>query len=181
VGDLPAGYPAELTEQAWLEDGTAVLFRAVRPGDAERFERLFDRLSPETVYRRFFAPVARLQTRMLERLVNVDYHDRLALVAEIGGEVAGVARYDRLGGGEEAEAAVIVEDAWQGRGIGTRLLWRLSAAARERGVRVFVGSVLADNRPMMGLLRELAEDVTVRLEGGLFEFRARLDPPPRAG
>lgn len=177
-GGIPQGYPAELAERAWLEDGTPVEFRPVLPEDTDLFQRLFRRLSPESLYQRFFTPVTRLQPRLLHRLVNVDYHDRLALLALVGDEVVGVARYDRLPGSRDAEAAVIVEDAWQHRGLGTRLLWRLSAAARERGIDAFVGHVLGENRRMMGLLTAMSEDVETVLDGGLYQFRMQLQPPP---
>jgi predicted N-acetyltransferase YhbS len=179
--DTPDGYPLDLAERAWLDDGTTLEFRPVRPDDAERFQRLFARLSPESLYQRFFTPVTRLQPSMLHRLLHVDYHDLLALLAVVEDEVVGVARYDRLPGSREAEAALIIEDAWQGRGLGTRLLWRLSAAARERGIEAFVGSVLGENRRMMGLLRTLSDDVEAHLEGGVYQFRLQLAPPPAAG
>lgn len=186
----PPGYPAELTEQAYLDDGTPVTFRAVRPDDAQRFERLFYRLSPQSLYLRFFAPVARPSQALIERLTNVDYRDRLALVAVIDDEVVGVARYDRLApqlpaglaiDPGEAEAAVIVEDAWQRHGIATRLLWRLSSAAADRGVTAFSGTILADNRRMVGLLPSLGEDVQMELSGSEYNVRLRLpgvSPPP---
>ena len=195
VSDLPLpvhppGYPHELTEQAFLDDGTPVLFRAIRPDDDERLRRLFYRLSPESVYLRFFAPMNRPNARMVHRLSNVDYVDRLAMVAVVDDEVAGVARYDRLSATApaalkvdpgDAEAAVIVEDAWQGRGIATRLMWRLTAAAVPRGVTTFTASVLAQNRPMLGLLRVLGSELDMVLEGGEYLVRLRLatinEPP----
>lgn len=179
----PPGYPAELTEQAYLDDATPVVFRAIAPADAPALERLFYRLSPTSVYLRFFAPLARPTQAMLMRLSNVDYTDRLALVAVIDGEIVGVARYDRLAAiapaglnvdPAEAEAAVLVEDRWQGKGIATRLLWRLSAAAAARGVTTFTGSILAENRAMVGLLHVMGEAVEMRLAGTEYEVRLRL-------
>jgi len=73
---------------------------------------------------------------------------------------------------------VIVEDAWQGRGLGTRLLWRLSAAARTRGVGAFVAGVLAENRPMLGLLRVLGQAVEIGLDGGEYQIRVVLERVP---
>lgn len=175
---LPTGYPVELWETAFLSDGTAVAVRPIMPADAQRLERLFYRLSPLSLYRRFFTPITRPDVLRIEHLVTVDYRDRLALVAVIDDEVVGVARYDRLpagpAGDADAEAALIVEDAWQGRGIGTRLLWRLSAAARARGVTGFVAGILAENRPMMGLLEVMADEVETALEGTEYQIRVRL-------
>ena len=179
----PPGYPHELTEVALLDDGTPVEFRAILPSDDVRLERLFHRLSPQSLYLRFFAPVPRPQPAMIRRLVEVDYRDRLALVAVVDDEIIGVARFDRLAplapaalkvDPGEAEAAVIVEDAWQGRGIATRLLWRLSAAAVARGVDTFTASVLAQNSKMLGLLRIIGDDVEFEPSGGEYQVRMRL-------
>ena len=189
AGDAPPpGYPHELTESALLDDGTPVVFRAIRPDDDERLARLFFRLSPESVYLRFFAPVPRPSAAMIRRLVTVDYVDRLAIVALADDEIVGVARYERLAAVApsalradpgEAEAAVVVEDAWQGRGIATRLLWRLSAAAVDRGIHTFTGTVLAQNRPMMGLLHVLGHSVSTELDGSEYLVRLRLAGGPR--
>ncbi|MPZ71756.1 MAG: GNAT family N-acetyltransferase [Nitriliruptorales bacterium] len=185
------GYPAELTEQAFLDDGTPVVFRAIHPDDAARVERLFHRLSPQARYMRFFTSIARPSASMIRYLVTLDYVDRLAIVAEIRGEIVGVARYDRLAAvappavpmdPAEAEAAVVVEDAWQGRGIATRLLWRLSSAAVNRGVHTFTATILAQNRAMMRLLTVLGENMSTELSGGEYTVKLRLAgaPPPRA-
>ena len=186
----PAGYPHELTEVALLTDGTPVEFRAILPADDARLERLFHRLSPQSLYLRFFAPVPRPQPAMIRRLVDVDYTDRLAIVALVDDEIVGVARYDRLAAVApaalgvdpgEAEAAVIVEDAWQGRGIATRLLWRLTAAAVARGVHTFTASVLAQNSKMLRLLHVIGEDVEFEPSGGEYQVRMRLAGVSRAG
>ena len=188
---LPTGYPTELTELALLDDGTAVVFRAIRPDDEARLERLFYRLSPQSLYLRFFTPMPRHNPTMTHRLVTVDYVDRLAIVAEVDDEIIGVARYDRLAAvappalkvdPHEAEAAVIVEDAWQGRGIATRLLWRLSAAAVARGIETFTGTILGANRPMLGLLSVLGDTVERQLSGGevVVKLQLRSDGSPSA-
>src|ERR671917_985489 len=103
----------------------AVATRPTRPDDRARFYRLWPRLSPETVYRRFHAPVHRLPDETVRRLVTVDHDLREAIVAVVGGEVIGVARYDRAPEDPStAEVAVLVEDAWQGAGVGRQLLAR---------------------------------------------------------
>lgn len=187
---MPPDYPGELTEQAFLDDGTPTVFRAIRPDDEERLERLFYRLSPQSLYLRFFTPMPRPNHAIIQRLVTVDYVDRLALVAVIDDEVVGVARYDRLAATApsalnvdpgEAEAAVIVEDAWQRHGIATRLLWRLTAAAAARGITTFTGTILASNRTMLGLLSVLGSGVEVELSGSEYLVKLRLAGvnPPR--
>lgn len=176
----PPGYPFELVEQAWLVDGVQVLFRPILPEDRVRYERLFTRLSPETLYRRFMTAVPRIDHRLLDHLVHVDYTRRLAIVALIGDEITGEARYDTLRDGV-AEVALVVEDAWQGRGIGSRLLWRISAAARARGIAVFEAEVLGENRPMMGLLHVLAEDLQTRMEDGVYLIEIELGKLRRPG
>lgn len=187
---MPPAYPGELTEQAFLDDGTPIVFRAIRPDDDVRLERLFYRLSPQSLYLRFFTPMPRPNAAVIRRLVAVDYVDRLALVAVIDDEVVAVARYDRLAATAppalrvdpgEAEAAVIVEDAWQKHGIATRLLWRLSAAAAARGVTTFTGTILASNRSMLGLLSVLGSGVEIELSGAEYLVKLRLAgvKPPR--
>lgn len=187
----PAGYPLELVEQAYLDDGSPIEFRPIRPDDDARLDRLFYRLSPQSLYLRFFTPLARPNATRIKHLVNVDYVDRLALVAVADDEIVGVARYDRTAAlaprqlqvdPGEAEAAVIVEDAWQGRGIATRLLWRLSAAAVARGVHSFTASVLGSNRKMMRLLSVIGADAEIELSGGEYQARMRLAgaSPPTA-
>ncbi|MEA3078402.1 MAG: hypothetical protein QOF60_3310, partial [Actinomycetota bacterium] len=81
------------------------------PDDSEALRRMFSRLSQETIYKRFFRPVKEPSAKDLAFLTNVDHGRREALVAEADGEIVAVARYDRLGDTDEAEVAVLVEDA----------------------------------------------------------------------
>ena len=130
-----------------LSDGPAVCVRSVSSGDVERLRRMFSRSSPGTIYRRFHSPYPRVPGWALERLGNlgnVDHRDAEFLVATVGDEVVGHAMYVRAGDGREAEAAIVVEDGWQSRGIGKLLLSRLAAEARWRGIEVFVCVTLAE-------------------------------------
>ena len=67
----------------------------------------------------------------------------------------GVARYVRDKAGNDAEFAIVIADAWQNRGIGSRLLTKLIEAARTRGVKRLYGDILAINRPMLALVTKL--------------------------
>ena len=151
-----------------------VTTRPVRPDDAPLFCRLWDRLSPETVYRRFHAPL-RSPPVDAHRLVEVDHDLREALVAVIGGEVVGVARYDRSPADPgTADVAVVVEDAWQGVGVGRQLLAELTELAARRGVRSLTADVQADNDRMVGLLRRLLPGARLTPEHGVYAVHSPL-------
>ena len=154
-----------------------VATRPIRPDDRARFCRLWPRLSAETVYRRFHAPVHRLPDETVRYLVTVDHDLREAVVAEMGDEVIGVARYDRLRADPStAEIAVVVEDAWQGMGLGRQLVLEIAGLAARRGVRTLIGIVQADNDRMLSLIRQLFPGSTFELDEGIVEVRSRLSP-----
>ena len=143
--------------------------------DAEALRRMFFRLSPDTVYRRFFRPVKEPNARVIQYLVSVDHADREALVAEVGGEIVAVARYDRSRErGSDAEVAIVVEDEWQRRGLGHRLMRRLASLACERGIDAFTADVLGGNRDAVHLVRSLAPEADVHFAGGEVVVRAPL-------
>ena len=149
----------------------------LEPGDGEALRRFFYRLSPETVYRRFLSPLARPEQARPERLLDVDHRDREALVATVGGEIVGVARYSRLPGTDVAEMAVVVADEHQGHGLGTRLLATLAERATAAGIGRFSLTMLAENRAAVRLMRRF--DRTTRLvpTGGLYEATIRVAGP----
>ncbi len=148
------GYPPHWEADAVLTDGGTVHLRPIRPDDGDRLVTFFHRWSAETVYRRFFTVRSDLTSTEVDRFVNVDYDDRVAIVAELGGEMVALARYDRLPDTDEAEVAFVVEDAHQGRGLGSVLLEHLAAAARERGIGSFLAEVLPGNRRMVGVFTD---------------------------
>ena len=82
-----ADYPTRWEADVVLADGGTVHVRPIRPDDGDRLRALHDRLSPETIYLRFFSPVPKLSDSMVERFTHVDYVDRLALVAMLGDEI----------------------------------------------------------------------------------------------
>lgn len=150
---MAENYPAQLVGDVTLLDGTRASIRPIRPDDAAALVAFHDNLSAETVYRRFFSVHPHLSPKEVERFTRVDYRDRLALVAEIDGRLAAVARYDRVPGTDRAEVAFVVADAYQQRGLGTFLLERLVAAALDRGVASFEAETLERNRLMREVFR----------------------------
>jgi GNAT superfamily N-acetyltransferase len=143
-----------------LRDGTRIVIRPVRPQDRDAIAAAFERMSPESRYRRFFAPLRRLNSQDLDYLTDVDHHDHEAIVGfvEETGEPLGAARYIRSADPAEAEFAVAVVDDWHERGVGTALLERLVERAREEGVERFVAIVLTENRAALDLYEHLVPD-----------------------
>jgi len=163
-----------------LADGATVTIRALEAGDAFRLRRMFDRLSPESVYQRFFAPIPLARRAALIHLAGVDHDLHESLVAESGGEIVGVARYDVAADDDTAEVAVLVEDAWQGRGLGTLLLFRLARIGADRGLVAFRAVVLGENRGALRFLRRLSPDAEVRVDGGQYVAYAPFGSPSQA-
>ncbi|MGH8691246.1 MAG: GNAT family N-acetyltransferase [Burkholderiales bacterium] len=115
-------------------------------------------LSPETRSNRLLGGAKAITRDYIESLVTVDYSRDMALAATamLGGEtLIGVARYVLDASNESAEFAIVVADAWQGRGVGTRLMRKLIEVARRRGLKRLYGDILATNRPMLELMRKL--------------------------
>jgi len=176
-----AAAPLAVVEAPAAEKRLAlVTSRPMREDDADRIRRLFDRLSPETRYRRFFSPVTKLDERMVAYLVGVDHDDREALVALVDDEIIGVARYDRRHDDPTiAEIAVVVEDAWQGNGVGRFLMKRLGAEAVQRGITRFTADVLPSNEAPVKLARAVAPMVEVSFSGGETHLNIPLRRPRR--
>lgn len=139
--------------------GATVTIRTMQPEDRDIEHRFVRELSEQSRYYRFHSALKELSPYMLERFTHVNYPDEMAIIATVpegeGERQIGVARYARKPGSDTAEIAVVVADAWQGRGVGTCLLLNLRRLATEAGIRHVEASVLPDNRRMLGLAREL--------------------------
>lgn len=139
--------------------GSPVTIRTMRPADRDIERRFVRELSPASRYYRFHSALKELTPAMLERFTHVNYPDEMALIATIpegdGERQIGVARYAGYPGTDRAEIAVVVADAWQGKGVGARLLLDLRNLAFEAGIRHFEASVLPGNKRMLELARAL--------------------------
>ena len=159
------------TRSLRLRDGRVVQVRALEPRDRRGLAAAFERLSPESRYLRFATPKQRMTDRELDFLLDVEHHQREALLAidpSTGDHVA-IARYAAIPGEPRvAEIAATVADDWQQVGLGRALLGQLVARAREEGYSTLRANVLAVNkraiamllragfvrRPGLGVLRE---------------------------
>jgi RimJ/RimL family protein N-acetyltransferase len=115
-----------------VADGGTVHLRPMLPSDADALVAFHAGLSPRTRYLRYFSAYPRIPDRDLYRFTHVDHHDRVALIAELGGEIIAVGRYEHIKDTDEAEVAFVVADAHQGRGIGSP---RPAASAASGGSR----------------------------------------------
>ena len=138
----------------------------MEPDDADRVRRLFQRLSPESIYRRFFTLFPAPPASVLRRLTTVDHGDHEALAVLDGDEIVAIASWDRPAhAADEAEIAVLVEDAWQHKGLGRALVRMLTGDAARHGITVLNATVLADNHPARRLAATVAHPDSVVLDG----------------
>ena len=142
--------------------------REIRPGDAAALQRLVSRSSDRSVELRFFGPLKHLSDKQARRFADVDGRGGFALVAldpEDPDEIVGVVRYEREGEPDAAEYAAMVEDRFQGRGLGVGLTRHLIEAARGRDIRRLRALVMRENAGMLHLLRSLDLPERKRWEG----------------
>jgi acyl-CoA synthetase (NDP forming)/RimJ/RimL family protein N-acetyltransferase len=176
---LPPGYPAEWEADVVLRDGSVAHLRPITPGDAEAVRRFHAGQSDESIYMRFFAPLRQLSDRDVQRFTNVDYHDRVALVATVREVIIGIGRYDRITP-TAAEVAFNIADSYQGRGIGSVLLEHLAVIAWESGVEEFTAEVLPQNRKMMSVFADAGYEVQRHFEDGVISLRFEIQPTERS-
>jgi RimJ/RimL family protein N-acetyltransferase len=165
-----------------LRDGSHVLIRPVRSSDAPLLADGFTRLSATSRWMRFLTPKKELSPAELRYFTDLDHHDHEALGAldHGNGRGVGIARYIRHAGDPyAADIAVTIVDDWQGRGLGTELLARLSDRARQEGVQRFTALVAAENVAVARLLRTMCARVTGR-ESNTLEYEIALIPSDNA-
>jgi acetyl coenzyme A synthetase (ADP forming)-like protein len=157
-------YPVRFESDVVLRTGRTVHIRPVRPDDRERLIAFYAHLSPESLHARFFA-VCRPEVAAAGSPATVDYDREFGAVAELGGEIAGVAHY--FASRNVAEVAFAISDAAQGCGAGTKLLETLIAAARDHGIDRFTAEVLPENRRMLDVFLGTGFDVVSRSDEGI--------------
>lgn len=134
---------------ALLSDAGIVRIRSARPDDAVALAALYARVSADTLYLRFFTIPRSPADEEVARLIRSADSKHYSLVAEITGEIVGVATYERLGDPTRAEVAFLIDDAHQGRGVGMLLLEHLALAATSQGISTFVAETLPANARML--------------------------------
>ncbi len=164
-------YGDSYQETVRLSEGQRIRIRPIRPSDKGILLEAFDKLTPESRYARFMTPKSNLSEIELKYLTEVDGIDHFAIGAVLSrlvgrDEGVGSARFVRLPDQPDtAEPAVTVVDGFQGKGLGTLLLHRLSEAAWERDVRWFRAELLAGNVAMKRVAEALSPEVSFRPSG----------------
>jgi RimJ/RimL family protein N-acetyltransferase len=173
-GGLRAEYPREFEQEITLKDGARVRIRPVLPEDETRLVTLYGRLSRHTAYQRFFTVMKRLSPDWAYYFANVDYRRRMALVVERDlewrPELIGVARYEPSDEEDTAEVAIVVQDYWQGKGLGTILLGEILRAGEANGIRRFRAYALADNHRILAMLSRLTDVQERNIEQGVVDI-----------
>jgi len=175
-----AADPTTWEADVLLADGGVVHLRPARLDDEAAIRAMHRRLSAETIRFRFFDAYPRLLDHDVERVISADRHDRVALLATLGEDVVGIAYYSRTRDRREAEVAFLIEDAHQGRGLGSIVLEHLAVIGREAGLRRFTADVLPENRAMVAVFRDAGFDVKAAFDSGSIRLSVDLEPTPRS-
>jgi acetyl coenzyme A synthetase (ADP forming)-like protein len=167
-------YPSHYETEVLLKDGSRMRLRPIRRDDTDSWLAFVSRLSTRTKYLRFHS-LPKLTMEDAVRFCTVDYLNTFAFVAEVLGDhrqdIVAIGRYIRLPNKDSAEVALAIEDAYQGKGIGTKLMEWLTNVARENGITAFEADVLAENREMMSVFRDYGFHITSELQEGVYHVR----------
>ncbi|RPI74720.1 MAG: GNAT family N-acetyltransferase, partial [Desulfobacteraceae bacterium] len=151
-------YPTRYIKPWRLKDGTEVLLRPVRPEDEPMLSELFNSLSKQTMIERFFSPIKNMTHEMLTRFCNIDYDREIAIVAcrREGDKTRIIGISDLIiEQNARAQFAVLIQDAYQAKGLGQKLIDVLIGIGQEKGLEAINGVVLADNAKMLKLVKRL--------------------------
>jgi acetyltransferase len=170
-------YPEQFEFKDTASDGMPIFIRPIKPEDAPMLLELFDQLSSQSRYYRFFSHAETLSKDLIIRLTQIDYDRHIALVAlgcsnGRGETMIGVARINAGADIRDGEFAIMVGDSWQDKGIGRILLKTLLHVAKEYGMESIYGSVLGENRAMLSLARDLGFSVAAEQRN---EYRVRIE------
>lgn len=179
-----APYPAQYVTEWELKNGTPVTIRPIRPEDEPLMVKFHETLSERSVYFRWFTTLKldqRVAHERLRRICFVDYDREMALVVDYRDphtgehQILGVGRLTTVRGTNEAEFAVLISDAWHGKGVGTELLQRLIEIGRDYKLDKIVGYILPENHEMQNVARKVGFHVRHSLEDQLVKAEYELD------
>ncbi len=176
-------YPTQYVTAVALRDGTAVTVRPIRPEDEPLMVRFHEGLSEQSVRFRYFGFLSLSQRTGHEHLIRAcfsDYDREIALVVDRAAEdgtheILGVGRLIKAHSFDEAEFAIVIADAWHGRGIGSTLLRLMIGAARKEKIRCVKGHILPDNTAMLHVSKKAGFDLNFEPDEGEWEAELVLE------
>ena len=180
-------YPARYAQVWPMTGGGEYTIRPIRPDDAQMLQAMMQHLSPESRYFRFVSSIAELPPTMLAKFTLIDYDREMALVAVAkertpGADgamvetqrIVGVSRYITNPDQSSCEFALVVADDFNGKGLGSRLMLSIMDVARDKGLSEIDGLVLANNPPMLKLMRSLGFTVKTYADDPDFKLVSHL-------
>jgi GNAT superfamily N-acetyltransferase len=172
----PASLVRACPSQARSVHAASVLDLALRPVTGSHLPAvaaMWQRCTLATRIARFHAPVRHIPASYLKAVLD-DPAASVMAQHESTGDVVALASLIRSASRDSAELGVLVEDAWQRRGIGRRVVTRLIAGAPSRGITAVEASVLAENAKIADLLRQVPGDFSLAIAGPALKVRIRL-------
>lgn len=168
-------YPGQHTKEVVMKNGEVALFRPIRPEDEPLEADMFEKLSRESIYFRFFGYVPKMSHKFLVHFTHIDYDRELAIVAEVEEQgqkmLAGVVRLVNDYTNKSAEFSIIVADPWHQQGIGGKLMDFMLGIAKERGLERIQAEALASNEVMLRMFEHRGFKVVKR---DSFSYRVEL-------
>lgn len=175
-------YPMDIATEHIFKDGLKVRFRAIKPSDEEAMRRLFYRFSNQTVMRRFLFPISTMPHNKVQEYVNVDYSHMMSVVALVRESdqetIIAEARYVKDKQSAIGDLAFVVDEKYQGIGIGSYLYEMLIRLAKDRGLKGFAAEVLQANQNMMKVFENGQLPVNARVDNGLLKLTISFDEQP---
>jgi acetyltransferase len=178
-----SSYPEERRTEAVLKDGTIISIRTIRPEDAPLLVEFFNGLSEASIIFRFLGPLKTLPPEWVNHFTRIDYTQDVALVAlkeiESRERILGVCRIMRKPDSTRGELAVVIDDLWQGKGIGRILSERCIPIAKKLGIESVWGIVSLENKKFLSLAKKLG--FTIEVEPGADVYRIEMSLNPNFG
>ena len=165
-------YPTHMACTATFKNGIPIRFRAIKPSDEEQMRRFFYRFSDEAKFYRFFYTIKTMSHDKMQEYVNIDYSKEMSIVGLSGkpGDetIVAEARFVRDDRSSYGEVAFLINDDFQGLGIGSYMLNLLIQMAKEQGLMGLTAEVLADNLPMKKVFEKTQYPIEAQLENGVY-------------
>ena len=175
-----ATYPAQYETEAVLNDGSAMIFRPIKPDDVELFLAFLSRLGPDSQYVWLHHIPTQMTPEDAQRFCTIDYKNSFILVGEVlkqkTKQIVAVGRYYRLPRKNSAEVAIVIDDAYRRKGIGTRLIENLVNAAHDNDISTFEADVSSKNDDILALLKGYGYHVARQLEGNALHVAFPIAP-----